>query len=291
MTPNKFLLDLMRMYPKTYPIYVNWLGLLYRRIGVEQGTIAISFDNDYANDEEATQKILPILRYYQVPATWAVIGQRIKNNIMLHQRILEDGHELMNHSWSHPDNRELRPEDKRKFNEIGEKEVKREIVLTHELCKDRLNYKMVGFRSPHFRINSHSYRILKNLGYQYTSEKKATHMPVIGMASFLHDDLLELPLAMIPRTPRRVFETYPLFRKPDGLYTNEQEFFNDFVDMLTITKKHKLISCLYFDACDIVMLKKPDFSIYLEEAHRLGVRIMTYRDLSSFLFPRIFSAY
>ena len=58
---------------------------------------------DDGPDPKYTREILDTLAYYHVPATFFVIGMEAENNIPLIKRILKDGHELGNHTFTHPD--------------------------------------------------------------------------------------------------------------------------------------------------------------------------------------------
>jgi len=58
---------------------------------------------DDGPDPKYTKEILDTLAYYHVPATFFVIGMEAENNIPLIKRILKDGHELGNHTFTHPD--------------------------------------------------------------------------------------------------------------------------------------------------------------------------------------------
>ncbi|MEE1131667.1 MAG: polysaccharide deacetylase family protein [Caryophanon sp.] len=63
--------------------------------------VAITFDD--GPHETVTPQILDTLKKYNVKATFYVLGQRVVNNPYLARRILDEGHEIGNHTWSHPD--------------------------------------------------------------------------------------------------------------------------------------------------------------------------------------------
>ncbi|MFP5041536.1 polysaccharide deacetylase family protein [Parasediminibacterium sp. JCM 36343] len=58
---------------------------------------------DDGPDPKYTKEILDTLAYYHVPATFFLIGLEAENNIPLVKRILKDGHEIGNHTFTHPD--------------------------------------------------------------------------------------------------------------------------------------------------------------------------------------------
>jgi glycosyltransferase involved in cell wall biosynthesis/peptidoglycan/xylan/chitin deacetylase (PgdA/CDA1 family) len=67
--------------------------------------VALTFDD--GPDANSTPRILDLLRSYNVRATFFLVGQKIAAERALVRRILEEGHEIGNHSFSHPDFRSL----------------------------------------------------------------------------------------------------------------------------------------------------------------------------------------
>ncbi|ADQ81053.1 glycosyl transferase family 2 [Paludibacter propionicigenes WB4] len=63
--------------------------------------IALTFDD--GPNPDYTPKILDILKEKKCPATFFVIGANIQNNIPLLRREYKEGHEIGNHTYTHPD--------------------------------------------------------------------------------------------------------------------------------------------------------------------------------------------
>jgi len=61
--------------------------------------IALTFDDGPAG--QFTEQILNILRQYHVPATFFVCGQNVERHPELLRRIVAEGHEVGNHTYSH----------------------------------------------------------------------------------------------------------------------------------------------------------------------------------------------
>lgn len=61
----------------------------------------LTFDNGYENGY--TTQILDVLKEKKVPATFFVTGPYIKDEPELLNRMVNEGHIIGNHSWSHPD--------------------------------------------------------------------------------------------------------------------------------------------------------------------------------------------
>ncbi len=69
--------------------------------GSQQGKrICLTFDDGPA--EQFTESVLEILRQQQVPATFFVCGRNAEKHPDLLRRIVAEGHEVGNHTYSHP---------------------------------------------------------------------------------------------------------------------------------------------------------------------------------------------
>jgi peptidoglycan-N-acetylglucosamine deacetylase len=75
-------------------------GYVIHQFGVGDHEIALTFDD--GPDAEWTPKILDILKAKHVPATFFIIGGNAEANPGLVQRILAEGHEIGNHTYTHP---------------------------------------------------------------------------------------------------------------------------------------------------------------------------------------------
>jgi peptidoglycan/xylan/chitin deacetylase (PgdA/CDA1 family) len=63
--------------------------------------IAITFDD--GPDPVWTPKILDVLKARKAPATFFVIGDQAEKYSSIVERIYREGHEIGNHTWTHPD--------------------------------------------------------------------------------------------------------------------------------------------------------------------------------------------
>ncbi len=64
-----------------------------------KGAAAITFDD---GPGAHTARLLNALKQYNAKATFFVLGSYVKNNSALIQRMVDEGHEVANHSYSHP---------------------------------------------------------------------------------------------------------------------------------------------------------------------------------------------
>ena len=86
----------MDVYPHTYTV---------QQYGYHPNEVALSFDD--GPDPKWTPKILDILKHKGAQATFMLIGDEAQQNIGLMQRIVREGHEIGNHTYTHPDISEI----------------------------------------------------------------------------------------------------------------------------------------------------------------------------------------
>ena len=104
-----------------------------------------------------TLEILDILKKYNIKACFFIVGyrKRLVSNKKLKlalNRIIEEGHILGNHSFSHVD-----------FTTLNEDEIKDEIIKTNKFINDNLYkpYKINFFRPPYGEICNNSQKSIK----------------------------------------------------------------------------------------------------------------------------------
>ena len=123
-----------------------------RRYKNELMKIALTFDD--GPDDKVTNEILDILKEYGIKATFFVIGKNCENNLVTLKRIFDDGHEIGNHTYSHPHLRE-----------ISGKKLKDEILKTEEIIYSVTNIRPKLFRPPEGFYSEQIDRIREELGY------------------------------------------------------------------------------------------------------------------------------
>lgn len=74
-------------------------GELVNRVETDERLVALTFDDGPTDADTAA--VLDVLAQYQVPATFYVNGKDVEANRATMRRIIEDGHEIGNHGWSH----------------------------------------------------------------------------------------------------------------------------------------------------------------------------------------------
>ena len=101
---------------------------VYRSVETEKKQIAITFDD--GPHPILTPKILEILARYHVPATFFMVGQNVLNYPEAARAVIDAGHEVGNHTFTHPHIARL--SEQTIFEEIGRCEDALE-----ELCEYR----------------------------------------------------------------------------------------------------------------------------------------------------------
>ena len=99
--------------------------------------VALTFDD--GPDPRWTPMILDTLRSRGVKATFFVIGQNVDTHLRLLRREYAEGHEIGNHTYTHP-NMALQ----------GERRARMELDLTSSLLETAINRRVAFFRPPYF---------------------------------------------------------------------------------------------------------------------------------------------
>jgi cellulose synthase/poly-beta-1,6-N-acetylglucosamine synthase-like glycosyltransferase/peptidoglycan/xylan/chitin deacetylase (PgdA/CDA1 family)/spore germination protein YaaH len=127
--PRKKLLvdEHMDVYPTQYTI---------RQYGYHPNQVAISFDD--GPDPKWTPRILDVLKSKGVHGTFMLIGEEAQQNMGVMQRIVDEGNEIGNHTFTHPD-----------ISEISQRQLDLEVRLTNRLFAARLGIQPLYFRPPY----------------------------------------------------------------------------------------------------------------------------------------------
>ena len=108
----------------------------YIRDNKEAGKcVALTFDD--GPHPEYTPQILDILDKYGVKATFFVVGENAEAYPEIVRRIIDSGHEIGNHTWSH-----------KQMNSLSKEQIQKEITKTQDFLKESFNYSPVLFRPP-----------------------------------------------------------------------------------------------------------------------------------------------
>lgn len=107
------------------------------RTGYKPGLIALTFDD--GPDPVWTPKILDVLKREHVPATFFIIGDNALTNRGLLRRLIDEGHEVGNHTYTHPN-----------LGMATEGETELELNATQRLFQAFTGRSLRLFRAPYF---------------------------------------------------------------------------------------------------------------------------------------------
>jgi peptidoglycan-N-acetylglucosamine deacetylase len=108
-----------------------------RRGGDVSGLVALTFDD--GPDPTWTPRILDILKQENVQASFFIIGQNGQSNPDLVRRIVDEGHDIGNHTFTHPN-----------LGEIPGRVTEMELNATQRLIEAVTGRSTVLFRPPYF---------------------------------------------------------------------------------------------------------------------------------------------
>src|SRR5207244_4280433 len=77
----------------------QWLGPTVWRGPIDTGSVALTFDDGPTGD---TERILDRLAAADVRAAFFMIGRQVERHPQIARRVVAEGHEVGNHSYSHP---------------------------------------------------------------------------------------------------------------------------------------------------------------------------------------------
>jgi len=125
-----------------------------RSFKFDKPVVALTFDD--GGDAENTGKILRVLRKYQVPATFFLLGSWMAAYPEITRTIIEHGHEVANHSYNHP-----------RLSNLDEETIESEILATQNVGADVIGSQISKlFRPPYGDYNRQVTDKLQALGYK-----------------------------------------------------------------------------------------------------------------------------
>lgn len=114
--------------------------------------LALTFDD--GPDERFTPTILDALDKYRVPATFFCIGSHVEKHPQVFRRMVESGHIVANHSWSHP-----------YFTKTSADDILCELEETSEMMVNTVGLRPRFFRPPYGDMDQKVELQVTKLGY------------------------------------------------------------------------------------------------------------------------------
>lgn len=112
----------------------------YNSVNTSRPLLALTFDD--GPHPEFTPKLLDILRHEGVRATFYVIGRNVETHPEIARRIVAEGHEIANHSWSHP-----------ALTGLGAARLHQEITSTSQVIQRVTGRRPTNMRPPYGAVN------------------------------------------------------------------------------------------------------------------------------------------
>lgn len=126
---------------------------IYADLTTRDKEIYFTFDNGY--EQGYTEEVLEVLKKHQVPATFFVTGHYVKTEPDLVKRMVDEGHIIGNHSYSHPD-----------FTTMTKEEMKKELDKLEKAVADVSGQKQtVYLRPPRGTFNENTLKWATEFGY------------------------------------------------------------------------------------------------------------------------------
>lgn len=123
-------------------------------VHVDGPYIALTFDD--GPNQKLTPRLLDLLAQHHIHATFFVVGENAAQYPDILQRAVREGHEIGNHSWSHPN-----------FAKMSEEAVRSQVKRTEEAITSATGARPVLLRPPYGSLTSRQKHWLHDeLGYE-----------------------------------------------------------------------------------------------------------------------------
>ncbi len=129
---------------------------LIAQVKTKQKVVAITFDD--GPNPHYTRILIKLFEEYDAKATFYTIGQQLEEHREVAIAAHEAGHELGNHTYSHPH-----------LPELAYEQQLAEIMQTERLLIDITGRKPTTFRPPYLEFNETVIALIKSLDYQIIS--------------------------------------------------------------------------------------------------------------------------
>jgi len=128
-------------------------GITFSSVHADGPYIAMTFDD--GPSATLTPKLLDLLAAHHIKATFFVIGENVAEHPEVVARAAREGHEIGNHSWSHPN-----------FGKMSDESVRRQLQQTDDAIKNATGKRPTLMRPPYGSITTREKRwIHDEFGY------------------------------------------------------------------------------------------------------------------------------
>ena len=120
-------------------------GITFNSVHVDGPYIAMTFDD--GPSATLTPKLLDLLATHHIKATFFVIGENVAEHPEIVARAAREGHEIANHSWSHPN-----------LGKMSDDSVRRQLQQTDDAIKNATGKRPTLMRPPYGSITAREKR-------------------------------------------------------------------------------------------------------------------------------------
>lgn len=188
--------------------------ITFNSVHVDGPYIALTFDD--GPHATLTPKLLDLLAAHHLKATFFVVGQNAADHPDILKRAVREGHEIANHSWSHPN-----------LGKMSDEAVRRELQKTDDAIAAAIGKRPTLLRPPYGSITAHQkkwihedfgYRIIiwdvdpldwKRPGPSVVTSRilKETHAGSIVLAHDIHPPTIEAMPATFDQLEKKGFKS------------------------------------------------------------------------------------
>ncbi len=128
--------------------------ITFNSVHVDGPFVAMTFDD--GPSAKLTPKLLDLLAAHHMKATFFVVGENAADHPEILQRAVREGHEIANHTWSHPN-----------LAKMGDDGVRRELQKTDDAIRSAIGTRPTLMRPPYGSITAHQkHWIHEEFGYR-----------------------------------------------------------------------------------------------------------------------------
>lgn len=129
-------------------------------------------------------RIMDLLDEYNIKGTFCVVGKTAERYPEAVEEIVNRGHELACHGYTH-----------RGYNALEPDEEKRGIIKSRKTLEEFSGEKILGHRTPRWRPSEHTHKFLEELGFLWNSDYMGAENSFYNIIDGRKSNLLEIPVA------------------------------------------------------------------------------------------------
>ncbi|NQY62255.1 MAG: DUF3473 domain-containing protein [Alteromonadaceae bacterium] len=207
----------------------------YFHVSAFEGVIQSKDWNDLPlRVEKNTYKLLELFDTYKVKSTFFTLGWVAERCPQLIKAIVEQGHELASHGYSH-----------QRLGAMTREECFADIALSKKILEDTSGQEVIGYRAPSFSVNDSNtwiFDVLKELGFEYSSSTYPINHDLYGVPDWPRfayqrkEGILEIPVPTTRKNDENTgiggggyFRLYPYWlskKRIDKFHQQEQQPYN-----------------------------------------------------------------